>query len=238
MHPTCGTRSRRPIACTKWHSVKEWIGRSGLRRRELQEFDAGEESRRLRGRERRRAASSSATATRVAAAVHPFVEPDHRAHAVDRDLPRRAGAELVAEDLVGDHAVVAGVAEPAQELRHRVVALSREAAVVAAELEQVHRDVGRVGELDERDLPGRDLGHRREALVGGSTISNNERRRPPGKPPGLPQRDFRSVDSRHRPAYGPSTGGSRPSQSPRTRLTCASRVAPGNRQTEQRRKHR
>ena len=40
-----------------------------------------------------------------------LVEPAERAHAVDRGLARRAGAEIVAEDLVADPALVADLGE-------------------------------------------------------------------------------------------------------------------------------
>jgi hypothetical protein len=129
-------------------------GRRRLVERELDELDAGALRRRRQRRQRR---------DRVSRARPQAVEQVHeRALAVDRDAARRAGAELVVEDLEREPALVAGFLQRGHEVEHREVALAREVAVVAAPGEVVHVDLRRVGDLDEEDAVARDRADRAE----------------------------------------------------------------------------
>jgi hypothetical protein len=87
-----------------------------------------------------------------------LAQPQERAHAVDRDPAGRRGAEIVAEDLMADRSLVADRREPAQHRRHWQIPLTRQTAVMAAEMQEIHLDRRRIGDLDEDDPLGRDLG--------------------------------------------------------------------------------
>ncbi len=86
-----------------------------------------------------------------------LVEPQERAHAVIGDPAGRRRAEVVAEDLVADRPLVADLLELADHRRHRQIALTGKAPVVAAEKEQVHGDARRIGGLHQDDPLRRDL---------------------------------------------------------------------------------
>ena len=85
-----------------------------------------------------------------------------RAMAVDRDAARRAGAELVVEDLERQGAVVAGRRQRLHEVEHRQLALAGEVAEVPAPREVVHLQQRRVGELHQEDAVARDRADGRE----------------------------------------------------------------------------
>ncbi len=73
---------------------------------------------------------------------------------------RGAGVGLpedVVEDLQGERTVVAGAQHVPHQPGHVEAALPGEAAVVAAPLEDVHGEPGRVGELEEEDLLAGDV---------------------------------------------------------------------------------
>ncbi len=93
---------------------------------------------------------------RRAGAGAVVLEEDQRAHRVDRGAARVGLAEDVVEDLQRQRAVVAGGQHAAQQTGHVQRALPGEAAVVAAPLQDVHRQVRRVRELEEEDLLARD----------------------------------------------------------------------------------
>ena len=76
--------------------------------------------------------------------------------AVDGDAARRAGAELVVEDLQRQRAVVAGRRQRLHEVEDRQVALAREIAEMPAPREVVHLQQRRVGELHQEDAVARD----------------------------------------------------------------------------------
>ena len=85
---------------------------------------------------------------------------DQRAMAVDGDAARRAGPELVVEDLERQRPVIAGRQDRLHEIDEREFALAREAAEMAAPLQHVHVEPRRVGELDEEDLVARNGAYR------------------------------------------------------------------------------
>ena len=85
------------------------------------------------------------------------LEQQQRAHGVDRHPARVGLAEDVVEHLERERALIARRQHVAEEPREVEAALAREAAVVAAPLEHVHDQLGRVGELEEEDLRGRDV---------------------------------------------------------------------------------
>ena len=89
-----------------------------------------------------------------------LLEHQDRAHRVDRDPVGVGLAEDVVEDLERQRPVVARGPHVAHEGGQVEPALPREAAVVAAPLEHVHRDHRRVGELEEEDLLAGDLADR------------------------------------------------------------------------------
>ena len=85
---------------------------------------------------------------------------DERAMAVDRDRARRARAELVVEDFQRDEAVIAGRLQRGHEIDQRQVALSRHVAEMAAPLQHVHVEVGRVRDLNQENAVARDRADR------------------------------------------------------------------------------
>ena len=86
-----------------------------------------------------------------------LLQPEQRAHGVDRRPARVRLAEDVVEDLERQGAPVARADDVLQEAGQVEAALAREAPVVAAPLQDVHRQLGGVGELQEEDLVARDL---------------------------------------------------------------------------------
>ena len=86
----------------------------------------------------------------------PVLEHEQRAHRVDRGAARIGLAEDVVEDLERQRAGVAGGEHAVDERGDVERALAREAAVVAAPLQDVHRQMRRVGELQEEDPLARD----------------------------------------------------------------------------------
>ena len=80
------------------------------------------------------------------------LEQDQRAHGVDRRAARVGLAKDVVEHLERQRAAVAGGQHPRREAGDVECALAGEAAVVAAPLQDVHPQVGRIRELQEEDL--------------------------------------------------------------------------------------
>ena len=95
---------------------------------------------------------------------------DERALAVGGDAAGRGHAEAVVEDLVADPAGVARRRDRIHERGDGQVALPREETEVTGELEDVHVDRRRVGELDEGEAVGGDRGHRRDRIAGGEGV--------------------------------------------------------------------
>ncbi len=76
---------------------------------------------------------------------------DQRTPAVDRDGFRRTATELIVEYLQRQRAVVACGGDRTHEIGHRQIAFAGHVPEMAAPVEQVHVDTGRVGELDDED---------------------------------------------------------------------------------------
>ena len=164
-------------------------------------------------------------------ARHLVLEPQERAHAVGRGLPRRAGTEVVAEDLVADRPAIAGRGDLAHHLDHRQIALARKAAIVPAQEQQIHLDPGRVGGLHQDDAIARDVRDRLDRAFARQRVECVQ-----------DQPDPRMVGLAHRlpglavvvdvpaPAQGLETDGD-PVSWPRARLARAGRPrpAPGRR---------
>ena len=81
-----------------------------------------------------------------------------------RDRGRR-GAKAVVENFQRKRAFVARFHDLRGEIRQIEIALTREAAVVAAPFEHVHRELRRVGDLHEGDAVARNLGDRVHRIV-------------------------------------------------------------------------
>src|SRR3954452_24997470 len=75
---------------------------------------------------------------------------------VDRDLTRRAAAELVVEDLQREQSIESGGGERIHEIVEGKVALAGEIPEVPAPRQVVHVEPGRVGGLNEEDAVARD----------------------------------------------------------------------------------
>ena len=84
--------------------------------------------------------------------AHLLAQGQQRAARVDGDAVGLGLAEVVVEDLQRPRPVVARGLHVAHEGGQVEPALAREAAVVAAPLEHVHAQHGRVGQLQEEDL--------------------------------------------------------------------------------------
>ena len=91
---------------------------------------------------------------------------DQRALAIGRDLPGRAHAEAVREDLVADPAIIARRAERRHEPGEVHLSLAGKAAVVPRELHDIHVDARRVRDLDECDAVGRHGADRLDRVAG------------------------------------------------------------------------
>ena len=90
---------------------------------------------------------------------------DERALAVDGNGARRAGAELVVEDLEREFIVIAGAEHGLDEFKQRHFALPREAAEVPAPILDIHVEPGRVGELHQEDALAGDVAQRLEVAL-------------------------------------------------------------------------
>ena len=89
-------------------------------------------------------------------------ERDQRAHAVRGEPARRAGAELVVEDLERERAGIARRLDRPDEIGDGEIALSGKAAEMPAPAQHVHVELRRVGELDEEDAVAGDRRDRSE----------------------------------------------------------------------------
>jgi hypothetical protein len=81
----------------------------------------------------------------------PVLEHQQRAHRVDRCAARVGQAEDVVEDLERQRARIAGGEDSIDQPADIERALAGKAAVVPAPLQDVHRQIRRVGELQEED---------------------------------------------------------------------------------------
>jgi hypothetical protein len=124
--------------------------RSGTGRGQLGEGESGRDHRRGRRREGRRTGRVAETF------AHGLLQEDERPHRVLGGAHGRGLAEDVVEHLQGQRPAISGAQDVREQAGHVEVALAGEAAVVPAPVQDVHREPGRVGQLEEKDLLGRD----------------------------------------------------------------------------------
>ena len=86
------------------------------------------------------------------AARYLVFQIDQRAPAILGDLGRRPGAEAVVEDLQGQGSFVPGLQDLGDIGGQVEIALARKTAKMPAPVQEIHRDGGRIGDLDQKDL--------------------------------------------------------------------------------------
>src|SRR5262249_8931895 len=84
------------------------------------------------------------------------LEEEQRLHGVDRGAPVGRLAKQIVEYLERQRAAVTREEHLLQKAREVELTLTREATVVTAPLQNVHREAGRIGELQEEDFFARD----------------------------------------------------------------------------------